>query len=69
MDDTSPLRALLGTVDRTLVDQGVDPTVVTEDDKILIATQYVETAGVRERMAITTLMEDHPCARLLRTTS
>lgn len=67
MDDQSSLLALLGTVDRTLADQGVDPEIVTEEDKILIATQYVEAAGVREKMTITVL-EEHPCARLFHAT-
>jgi hypothetical protein len=58
MDDTSSLRALLGAVDRTLIDQGVNPDIITEDDKLLMAAAYVEAWGVRERMNITTLPED-----------
>lgn len=59
MDDSSPMLALIGTVDRTLTDQGVDPSVVTEDDKLLIAAQYVEIAAVREKMALTIPPEVH----------
>lgn len=64
MGDTNPLRALLGAVDRTLLDQGVSPGAVTEDDKLLIAASYVEAYGVQEKMGITTLPEDQIRARL-----
>ncbi len=52
MDD-SPMRALIGTVDRVLSEQGVDASVVTDDDKILLAIQYVETGGIREKVQAT----------------
>jgi len=66
MDDNVPLplRVLLHTVDHMLEEQGVDPETVTEDDKILLATQYVETAAVREKIEATTLPEDQIRARL-----
>lgn len=64
MDDNTPLRALLGAVDRTLLDQGVEPGSVTQDDKLLIAASCVEAWGVQEKMGITTLPEDQIRARL-----
>jgi hypothetical protein len=64
MDDTTPLRALLGTVDRMLQDQGVSPQLVSDDDKLLIAASYVEAGGIQEKMGITTLQEDQIRARL-----
>jgi len=51
--DDSPMRALIGTVDRVLSEQGVDASVVTDDDKILLAIQYVETGGIREKVQAT----------------
>lgn len=65
MTDDSPLRALLGAVDRTLIDQGVNPEIVTEGDKLLMAASYVEAWGMREKMSITTLPEDKPNDRVL----
>jgi hypothetical protein len=53
MDHIPPVRALLATIDRALTDQGVNPDLVSDDDKILLAVQYAETAMERERMAIT----------------
>lgn len=53
MDDSPSMRALLGTIDRVLSDQGVDAAVVTEEDKILLAIQYVETGGIREKVQAT----------------
>jgi hypothetical protein len=64
MDDNSPLRALLGAVDRILVDQGVNPGEVLEGDKLLIAASYVEAWGVQEKIGITTLSEEQVRARL-----
>lgn len=53
MTDPAPMLALLGTIDRALSDQGVDPEIVTDGDKLLIATQYVEAAAAREKMLFT----------------
>jgi hypothetical protein len=69
MDDNAPLRALLGAVDHMLTDQGVNPAIVTDEDKILLAAQYVETAAVQEKIAATTLPEDQIRARLFDTAS
>lgn len=69
MDDNAPLRALLGAVDHILIEQGVNPEVITEDDKILMAASYVEACGVQEKMGITTLPEDQIRARLFGTAS
>lgn len=48
MDDPAPLAALLQTVDRVLADQGTNPAIVTDEDKILLAAQYVESGAIRE---------------------
>lgn len=53
MDDSPIMRALLGTIDRVLIEQGVDANVVTEDDKLLIAVQYVECGAIREKVQAT----------------
>lgn len=67
MDDHSPMLALLGAVDRALSDQGVNPEIVTDGDKLLIATQYVEAAAVREKMLLTIPPEVHTLEPVLRT--
>lgn len=55
---TNPLHVLLSTVDRLLADQGVNPSLVADGDKILIAAQYVETGSEREKMFLTRLPKD-----------
>jgi hypothetical protein len=50
MDYPSPLLVLLQTIDRVLAGHGTDPTGVTEEDKILLAAQYVESGARREMM-------------------
>jgi len=68
--DISPtMLALLGTIDRVLTEQGVDATVVTEDDKLLIAIQYVETCGIRERVLATNPPEVYRLDPVLRVAS
>jgi hypothetical protein len=68
MDES--MLALIGTVDRALVDQGVNPEIVSDQDKILIATQYVETAALQEKMVMTvTPSEVHPIATVLGSSS
>jgi hypothetical protein len=69
MDDNAPLRALLGAVDHVLIEQGVNPEIVTQDDKLLMAASYVEACGVQEKMGITTLPEDQIRVRLFGATS
>lgn len=67
--DSSPMRALVGSVDRLLEEQGVDASVVTEDDKLLLAAQYVETGGLREKLAATIPPEVLQLDPLFRTAS
>ena len=72
MTHTTPIQALLATIDRALFTQGVNPDLVNDDDKILLAVQYTETAMAREMMAITIPPEvqsdDHVRIRASRTT-
>jgi hypothetical protein len=42
MDNTAPLRALIAKVDTVLTAQGKDPALITQYDKITLATQYIE---------------------------
>jgi hypothetical protein len=56
--------ALLGTIDRVLSDQGVNAEVVTDEDKLLLAIQYVETGGIREKVQATIPPEVHRLGRL-----
>jgi hypothetical protein len=41
-------RALLGTVDRLLREQGDDPAIITPEDKIVIAAQHVQLCQLHE---------------------
>lgn len=41
----SPIDVLTRTIDRLLVSRGTDPHLVTLEDKILLAVQYVETGA------------------------
>ncbi len=69
MDDSPTMRALLGTIDRVLSDQGVDADVVTDEDKILLAIQYVETGGIREKVQATIPPEVYRLDPVLRVAS
>lgn len=44
---TTPMQALLAKVDAVLRGTGADPTLVSTDDKIMLAVQYIEVATVR----------------------
>lgn len=48
---TTPLEALLATVDAVLRNTGTDPATVTADDKILLAVQYIEVSTVHRVQA------------------
>lgn len=69
MDDSPVMRALLGTIDRVLIDQGVDASVVTEEDKLLLAIQYVEAGGIREKVQATIPPEVYRLDPVLRAAS
>ncbi len=60
MDNSPLLDALLHTVDRLLIAQGVDPELVPETDKIFIAAEHVEVAATRMLDSKPTPQED-PC--------
>lgn len=64
VDDSPAMLALIGTIDRVLSDQGVDADVVTEEDKLLLAIQYVETGGIREKVQAAIPPEVHRLGRL-----
>lgn len=47
--DNSPLfDALLKTVDRLLISQGTDPEIMTEQDKIFIAIEWIEVDAAKQ---------------------
>lgn len=47
---TTAMDALMAMVDTILMTSGTDPATVTDDDKILLAVQYIEVTTVQGMM-------------------